>query len=205
VPVFRFDRRGIGDSTGENRGFRNAGQDIAAAAATFRAETGVARLVSFGNCDAATALALFGQAAGIDAIVLANPWIVEPSDDLPPTAAIREHYAARLRDPREVWRLVRGGVNIAKLTRGLARLAQGGTAPSPLAEAFAQALQTWRGRATILLASGDATSIAYKDAMARMEMTLPTFARDTDSHSFARAGDAEWLEERIVEGLRLLA
>ena len=53
-PVFRFDRRGIGDSTGENRGFQEGGSDLAAALAAFRAERpGLAHIVGFGNCDAA--------------------------------------------------------------------------------------------------------------------------------------------------------
>lgn len=202
VPVFRFDRRGIGDSTGDNGGYRSTAPDIAAAAATFRAETGIMRLVGFGNCDAATALTLFGEAAGIDALILANPWVIEPSDDLPPPAAIRARYAAKLKDPRELWRLVSGGVNLAKLARGLGRVAQRPTAPTALAEQFAHAVQGWSDRATILLASGDATAIAYRDAMARTSLTLPTFTRDTSSHSFARTGDAQWLEERIMEAVQ---
>ncbi|WP_430634646.1 hypothetical protein [Sphingomonas hankookensis] len=83
-PVLRFDRRGIGDSTGSNGGFLSSGPDIAAAAAALRDHAGVTRMVAFGNCDAATALALFHGPAGIDRLVLANPWIVEPSGDLPP-------------------------------------------------------------------------------------------------------------------------
>ncbi|WP_443018676.1 hypothetical protein [Sphingomonas sp. 7/4-4] len=35
-PVFRFDRRGVGDSSGENHGFESSPDDIAAAAAAFR-------------------------------------------------------------------------------------------------------------------------------------------------------------------------
>ncbi|MCH7861093.1 MAG: hydrolase 1, exosortase A system-associated, partial [Proteobacteria bacterium] len=63
-PVLRFDRRGIGDSTGENRGFESSAEDIAAAARAFR-ETGVERIIAYGNCDAATALAFFHAQAGI--------------------------------------------------------------------------------------------------------------------------------------------
>ena len=48
---------------------------------------------------------------------------------------------------------------------------------------------------------GDATAIAYRDAITRTGLTLPTVTRDTPSHSFAREGDAGWLEERIVEAL----
>jgi pimeloyl-ACP methyl ester carboxylesterase len=35
-PVFRFDRRGVGDSEGANGGFESSGPDIAAAIAAFR-------------------------------------------------------------------------------------------------------------------------------------------------------------------------
>jgi len=59
-PVFRYDRRGVGDSEGENPTFRHSGPDIAAAIAAFKAAAPhVSRVVAFGNCDAAAALMLF--------------------------------------------------------------------------------------------------------------------------------------------------
>jgi len=36
IPVFRFDRRGIGDSDGANHGYQDSGPDIAAAVRAFR-------------------------------------------------------------------------------------------------------------------------------------------------------------------------
>jgi len=201
VPVFRFDRRGIGDSTGENGGYLSSGPDIGCAAATFSALGQIERLVAFGNCDAASALALFGHAAGIDRLILANPWVVEPSDDLPPAAAIRSRYVEKLKNPREVWRLVSGGVNIAKLAKGLQHVATTPSEPGDRAMQLADALRTWENRATILLATGDATAIAYADAMARIGLEPATLTRDTASHSFAREGDAEWMEARILEAL----
>ncbi|NWO81810.1 hypothetical protein, partial [Escherichia coli] len=80
------------DSTGANGGYESSAADIAAAAQAFR-ETGVERIVAFGNCDAATALAFFHAPAGIDTLLLANPWTVETADEMPPAAAIRAHYA----------------------------------------------------------------------------------------------------------------
>ena len=60
-PVFRFDRRGIGDSDGEDRGFRSSMNDIAAALAAFQAMAPkLDRVIGFGNCDAASALMLGG-------------------------------------------------------------------------------------------------------------------------------------------------
>ena len=193
-PVFRFDRRGVGDSSGENGGWASSAPDIAAAIAAFRREgPQLARLIGFGNCDAATALALFGE--GLDALVLANPWVVEPDGDLPPPAAIRAHYAERLRDPRQWWRLLSGGVDLRKLARGLQAVAVA-PAEQPLARRFAAAV---KGRtATIVLARGDATAIAFADAV---ETFAPVWI-DTNSHSFARQGDADALFEAIAGVLK---
>ena len=49
-PVFRYDRRGIGDSEGENGGFEASAADISAAVAAFRTEAPhVTRIIAFGN------------------------------------------------------------------------------------------------------------------------------------------------------------
>ena len=44
-PVFRFDRRGTGDSEGANRGFRHEADDISAALAAFRALPQITEIV----------------------------------------------------------------------------------------------------------------------------------------------------------------
>lgn len=197
--VLRFDRRGIGDSTGCNEGFRSSAPDIAAAAAALREQTGVTRVVAFGNCDAATALALFHGDVGIDRLVLANPWIVEPSGDLPPPAAIRATYAARLSSPAEWKRLLTGGVDLRRLAQGLASLATRQRGQAELVRAFTAALAA--GTPTdILLANGDHTAIAFRDAWHDRPLAT-VHHRDSDSHSFARPGDADWLRDRLLDVL----
>lgn len=194
IPVLRFDRRGIGDSTGTNGGFLTSGPDIACAAATFRAEAGIERLVGFGNCDAATALVLFGAGAGLDRLILANPWVIEQDDALPPAAAIRARYAEKLGDPREWLRLARGGVDLRKLLGGLAKIMQ--TRPAvadSLTQRLSAALSASRLEATILLAARDNTAIAFRESWDGAVTVC-----DTDSHSFARPSDAAWLEDQIV-------
>ena len=198
-PVFRFDRRGVGDAAGENGGWESSAPDLAAAAAEFRrAVPGLTRIVGFGNCDAATALALFGAAAGIDALVLANPWVVEHRGDLPPTAAIRARYAERLFSLRAWGRLVRGRIDLRKAIRGLWAITQR-RAEVPLARRFAASLA---GRAaTIVLAKGDATAIAFRDAIDGLGTAAEMITIDSDSHSFARSGDAEALEHVVIGAL----
>ena len=205
-PVFRFDRRGIGDSTGNNGGYESSAPDIAAAAAAFRA-TGVERIFAYGNCDAATALAFFHAEAGIDALILANPWAVETTDELPPAAAIRSHYAAKLRDPREWLRAARGGVNIAKLARGLSKLSKSPVkAPGPLADRLCAALVAATVPVTILLAKRDNTAIAFADAFAGADLEgararIMIEELDSASHSFASQADKDWLFDRVRERL----
>ena len=196
APVFRFDRRGIGDSSGENGGFESSVQDIAAAAATFTAEAPhIRRLVAFGNCDAATALALFHSVAGVDSLLLANPWVIEAADDLPPAAAIRARYAERIRDPKSWVRLVRGSVDIKKLISGLAKLSHSSSEDgSNLAARMADALNASGTPVTILLAKGDNTAIAFADAWKGAARLAHC---DTASHSFAHDEDKQWLFERV--------
>jgi exosortase A-associated hydrolase 1 len=199
-PVFRFDRRGIGDSTGTNGGFESSVHDIAAAAATFTAEAPqLRRLIAFGNCDAATALALFHSAAGVDALLLANPWVVDAPDGLPPAAAIRARYAERLRDPGAWLRLIRGSVDIRKLFKGLSKISQKQSQDeSGLATRMAEAVAASGVPITILLARGDNTAIAFRDAW---KGVAPILECDTASHSFAHAADKQWLFERVREAL----
>ena len=74
--------------------------------------------------------------------MLANPWVVERDGEQPPPAAIRARYAERLRSPREWARLLRGGVDLGKLARGLRSIA----APTPAADLAARFAAALAGR-----------------------------------------------------------
>jgi len=200
IPVFRFDRRGIGDSSGENGGYASSAPDIAAAAAALRQHApGVRRLIGFGNCDAATALVLFGDSAGIDRLILSNPWIIEPSDDLPPAAAIRARYAERLRDPREWGRLLTGGVNISKLISGLRKISsRSNEVTALLTDRIFAALPA---DATVILAARDATAQAFAAEAGRRRWPGTIKRIATASHSYAREGDGDALFEAIVAAI----
>ncbi|MEP6786185.1 MAG: hydrolase 1, exosortase A system-associated [Sphingomonadales bacterium] len=199
-PVFRFDRRGIGDSEGENRGFRGSGPDIVAALAAFRAaEPQMTRVIAFGNCDAATALVL--HATPVDALVLANPWVIPSSGEMPPPAAIKDRYVRRLRDP-EAWKaLISGKIDLTKLAKGLGRLAAAKpAAPDSLADKTVRALEASTIPTTILLATGDATAIAFADVW-RNDPAIPIVRIDTASHSFADDAAYARLVEVLAETL----
>lgn len=206
-PVFRFDRRGIGDSEGDNGGFKASGPDIQAAVLAFKAACpALKRIVAFGNCDAASAL-LLHQPEGLSALVLSNIWVVEPTDDLPPTAAIKSHYLQRLKDPKAWVALVTGAINIRKLVSGLARLASP-QAPSALSDRVANAMASGMIPAHILLARRDGTALAFAEAWqtpgftaARQSGLYQITMHDSSAHSFARAADYAALRGALLESL----
>lgn len=198
-PVFRYDRRGVGDSSGANTGYAGAADDLAAAIATFRsAVPHLTRIAGFGNCDGATSLLLHAPAA-FDRLLLANPWVIEESGPLPPPAAIRARYARRLRDPAAWARLARGGIDFTRLFRGLATVASTASQPtSALENAIFAALRA-HVDARILLASGDATAIAFADAARRAGYAGRVSTIDSASHSFASSRDKAALKAALLE------
>jgi exosortase A-associated hydrolase 1 len=204
-PTFRFDRRGVGDSEGENRGFRHAGRDIAAAIEAFRAlAPQLERVVAFGNCDAASALMLAGG-AGCDGLVLSNPWTIEADEGedaaeaLPPEA-IRARYLEKLRNPREVARLLSGGVDLGKLARGLTRSLRPPPPPSSLAQDMRAGLAGFGGRVAILIATADRTAQVFEAAWDRAD---PRIARcEGAGHAYVEPAHQAWLEAEVLKALR---
>ncbi|KUR79311.1 hydrolase 1, exosortase A system-associated [Novosphingobium sp. Fuku2-ISO-50] len=198
VPVFRFDRRGIGDSDGENGGWQGSQDDIAAALAAFRAALpGMRRVVGFGICDAASALMLYG--AGLDGLVLANPWTLDDADDDAAghtPGALRRRYLTRLADPRALWRLLSGRIDLRKLFRGLGRAVQRSEAPSPLVDTLRSGLARFAGPVTLLIAAGDRVGQRFGAVWPNDDPRV--MIHPTGSHTFAdNAGD--WLFDRLIE------
>lgn len=202
-PVFRFDRRGIGDSEGENRGFRHSAKDIVAAREAFRAMAPcVTRIVAFGNCDAASALML-ASGAGCDRLILSNPWTIEgeAGDDTPPPAAIRSRYAAKLADPREVGRLLTGGVNLSKLARGIAKALGPAPPPTGLAEEMRAGLAGFGGEVRILLAGADRTAQVFEAAWDKGDTRIRRC--DGATHAWVEPEHRDWLTAQILDVLRV--
>ena len=183
--VLRFDRRGTGDSTGDDPEYLGSGMDIAAARRTLKRKfPDLNQVFGFGLCDGASALALHGREAALDGAVLANPWVVEPQGDLPPAAAIRGHYHRRLLDPGAWRRLLAGSVDLGKLARGIAH--SRGHEDSQIVQRFAAGLPE---APQIVLAEGDGTaqafSVAWRNLAADTRPAASILRVPTSSHSFA--------------------
>lgn len=198
VPVFRYDRRGVGESEGSDPGFQHTRDDIAAALAAFRAAVPtLRRVIAFGNCDAAAALMLHAADIGLDGLVLANPWTLESDEtEAASPAALRQRYAAKLANPREVLRLLTGGVNLAKLASGLKQAASTPVKSSLVATMTAK-LARFTGPVTILLATGDRTAQMFEAVWPAGDPRIQRHA--SSGHSFAGEEAQGWLLERLVE------
>jgi len=198
-PVFRFSRRGVGDSEGVNMGFRNSVEDIAAALAEFRARCpSLQRIVAFGNCDAASALMLAGG-LGCDGLVLSNPWTIEHDDGAPPPAAIRARYAEKLRDPRELVRLATGRISLRKLASGLGRALRPPPPPTTLSQEMRAGLARFAGPVRLLLAERDRTAQAFLAAWGSADPRLERCPGA--SHAFVEPAARGWLFERLCAAL----
>lgn len=207
--VLRFDRPGVGDSTGTDPGFEGSASVLVDAVRALRSACpSVERIVMTGNCDAATALLLADErlraASPVAAHVLTNVWLGGGGGDtLPPPSAIRSRYRAKLASPREWWRLVSGGVDLGKLRAGLSAAAKP-AAPTDLADRLAAAAERVATPVTVLLADGDATAVAFADARARPPLRSATARFEvrsypSRSHSFADEADRALLIDAILD------
>lgn len=198
-PVFRFDRRGVGDSEGANGLFRSSAPDIAAALAAFRREAPhVARVAGLGNCDAASALMLAGG-AGLDALVLSNPWTIEEPEAAPPPEALRAHYRQRLADPAAIKRLLSGKVSLGRLLRSLLGAAAPAAAPTGLSQEMVAGIADFRGTVRFLVADRDRTAQAFLAAWNRKDPRIRHCADAT--HSYVESHARDWLVEQVLEVL----
>ncbi|MFC4292768.1 hydrolase 1, exosortase A system-associated [Sphingorhabdus arenilitoris] len=214
-PVLRYDRRGIGDSEGSNSGFMDSRADIAAAIAAFRREApALDRIIAFGNCDAASALALFHDGQ-LDGLILANPWVIEEEqqDDgeaadtptKPSAAAIRARYWDRIKNPRSLIDLFTGKIDLKKLVGGLMKAAKKDQ-PTGLAIQIAAQFSQSDVPVHLLIAKRDTTAMAFMGAWnsdvfnaARGKENIRLSATDSTSHSFASDADKKLLLSKILE------
>ena len=199
-PVFRFDRRGVGDSEGANHGFEDSSADVAAAIQAFRdAHPSLGAIVGFGNCDAASALML-QSGAGFDALVLSNPWTFDGDDepDAMPAQAIRSRYLDKLRSPAEIKRLLTGGVSFTKLLGGLKRaVASEAPEPTGLTEKIRFGVDQFSGKVRFLLAERDRTAQAFLAHWDESDARIRKCPNAT--HAYVEPEAYDWLVNQLVD------
>ncbi|HUD29568.1 MAG TPA: hydrolase 1, exosortase A system-associated [Novosphingobium sp.] len=200
-PVLRFDRRGVGDSEGTNGGFRSAAPDIAAALEALRAECPqVDRVVGMGNCDAASALML-ARGAGLDALVLSNPWTMEDEAGEAPAEVVRDHYRRRLADPAAIRRLLTGKVSLTRLAGSLvSALRPTPTVPDGLAAQMKHGIAGFAGPIRFLVAGRDRTGLAFLARWDKSDARIRNCPQAT--HSYVEPDAQDWLMAQVLDVLQ---
>lgn len=183
IPVFRFDYRGMGDSSGSAVGFDGASEDIRHAIDQFQlmAPT-VERVVIWGLCDAATAASFYAPGDfRVTALVLLNPWV--HSEEGSAKAYLRHYYLRRLFDP-ELWKKIRTGnfsiryslnsiwtlIGSAFGGRGnagsVATSGEGNSAPKELLiNRMKKSMEKFDGKILMILSGDDLTAAEFKDSV----------------------------------------
>jgi len=125
VPCMRFDYRGMGDATGEQRNFATVNDDVRAAIEAFVAAVpGLERVVLWGLCDGASAACLaLGECPRVAGAVLLNPWVRTEAGKA--SVMLRHYYLRRLLDGRFWRKLLRGDVKLLRSASSLASTVAG--------------------------------------------------------------------------------
>ncbi|MBS0366441.1 MAG: hydrolase 1, exosortase A system-associated [Proteobacteria bacterium] len=120
-PVLRFDLRGMGDSTGEHRGFQDSLPDLRAAVdALLAQQPQLEQVVLFGECESASGILFYAwRDPRVAGLALVNPWV--RTEGVQAEAIIKHYYSGRLLQP-DFWRkLVSGGINPLTVGRDFMR------------------------------------------------------------------------------------
>ena len=174
LPTFRFDTRGMGDSSGEFPGFEHLTDDIAAALDAFGAACPqVARFVLWGLCDGASAALLYlhdRQDPRIAGLCLLNPWVRTRVTQA--RTQVRHYYRDRLRDLGFWKKLIGGRIAPSALQEGWRawRMSRQRRADGPVAQetAFTDRMAAaWRrfdGPLLLVLSGQDYTAREFLEA-----------------------------------------
>lgn len=185
IAVLRFDYRGMGDSSGELRGFEGVGSDIRCAIDNFQRKCpSVTDIVLWGLCDAATAAVFYAPGdARVKSLVLVNPWVFSTQGAA--RAYLRHYYLSRLfskafwtkvfRGDFRPWASATSMVDLMEKaidTRSEssstvsqeASISSAAAAPGDLVARFTEHLDQFTGKVLFILSGNDLTAAEFTDA-----------------------------------------
>lgn len=217
-PCLRFDRRGMGDSTGIARPFEQIDEDVRAAIdAMVHHVPSIRRVVLWGLCDAASAACLYAPSdERVAGLVLLNPWI--RTEQTEAATRLRRYYLRRAFQV-DFWRKAwTGRVRLGSSAQGLANamrsaLGRGGvTAGAPLAVRMAQSIAVRRTPYVLVLANDDLVAMEFVDHALDLDawraiedLGLRRVRVPGAGHTFASAGLRAAAEAATLDFVRAVA
>ncbi len=223
IATFRFDCRGMGDSTGDAQSFNDLSADIHAAIDAFLGKVpNVTRVVLWGLCDAASAACFYAPTdPRVAGLVLANPWIRTDASEA--RAYLRHYYIRRALEP-DFWRKVwRGGWQVGPTLRSLFEnlvaaanrshtlTTEGNESVPSLPQRVAGAVGSFGGPVLILLSGQDIVArefdsftgtALWRDSMSGKKLTR--FGLLNANHTFASALWRDEVAQRTVAWIAAL-
>ncbi len=200
--VMRFDVRGMGDSTGNQRAFTDLDDDIDAAVSALSGFAGhLYGVVLWGLCDGASAALLYLSAradARVKGVCLLNPWV--RSEQTLARVHVRHYYLRRFADPAFWRKLIRGGVGFQAISDLLlnlraARARPAASANLPFQDRMADGLARFGGLALVLLSEDDHTAQEFR-MLARSSATWRMACGNINFQQCDVAGADHTLSER---------
>lgn len=174
IPVLRFDYRGMGDSDGDIRDFEQIHDDLTVAVTSMKQQyPQIHHWTLWGLCDAATASAFFtAKAAGVDGLVLLNPWVRTESGES--RAFIKHYYLKRFFSAAFWKKLLSGklawsqsiqslGKNVQRAYDGVGSITNASTGALP--ERMLAALRSFNGSILFILSGNDLTAKEFEETV----------------------------------------
>ena len=219
-PVLRFDVRGMGDSSGAQRGFEHLHADVGAAIdALLQHRPEVRNVVLWGLCDGASAALLYLHQQPdprVSGLCLLNPWV--RSDASLARTHVKHYYRQRLLQ-REFWmKLFSGGVAgqalrslAGNLLAARAAVDVGAADELPFQVRMAQAWQRFEGPVLLVLSGNDYTAREFTETVAAHPAWRDALARPgvqrhdapAADHTFSARSERDALEQLTADWLRL--
>lgn len=181
IPAMRFDYRGMGDSGGDVRTFEDVNDDLRAAIDQFFVTVpGLAEVVIWGLCDAASGAMFYGSHdPRVCGLVLLNPWI-RTTDGLA-KATLKHYYRDRLLQPALWKKIVTGRFEFRRALASFSSLVTASrgkntgadpacasaatTAAAPLPERMLNGLSGFHGKVLLILSGRDLTAQEFSEVV----------------------------------------
>ncbi len=216
MPALRFDVRGMGDSSGEPRGFEQQSEDTDAALAELRRLRPSLRcVVLWGLCDGASSALMYLEQRPektLGGVCIVNPWV--RTQALQARTNLRHYYLQRLVQPAFWRKLIGGGVGLGALRDLRDNVQRAGDAGAdntrPYVQRMLEGLQRHQGPVLLVQSGNDYTAREFDELLsvdARWRRALSeSRVKRTDvpgaDHTFSVDGAMERLITSTVEWLQ---
>ena len=213
-PTFRFDYRGMGDSSGSPRTFESVEADLGAAVAAFQREVPeLDEIVLWGLCDGASAVMMFGASGKpVHGMIVLNPWVRSMATLA--RSHIRHYYPRRLAQ-RSFWIKVlagdiRIGEAIASLVQNISGLRRPNASSAPhFIDGMRRGFAAFPGRVLIVLSGDDLTAREFLEVVnmdPQWQETLSAARVDRvdipdADHTFSRFSSRQNVEQTTLSWL----